>query len=199
VKERFDLVVVEGDLEVAVASRLLGDAGHRVFPGLFVNKHGQAAFWSDAPRYNRAAQRLRILGLVDLERAACASGLIRQKIGPEKHPNFVLRVAVRMIESWLIADSGLADEFELPPSKLPRHPDQEPHAKKLLVNLVRGYSPAKIQAGFVPERLQRGLTGYDYEPRLARFVGKQWAPREAAKRSPSLRRALHAIDAVMAA
>ena len=47
-KGGFDLVVVEGDLEVAVAARLLTERNHPLFPGLIVNKHGRLRF--GAPR-----------------------------------------------------------------------------------------------------------------------------------------------------
>ena len=196
-KGQFDLVVVEGDLEAAVAERLLSDRGHPLFPGLILNKRGQAAFWSDAPRFNQAAQHLKILGLVDLEQHRCPSDVLRKKLKRERHPNFVLRIAVRMVESWLLADLRLADEFSIPREKLPVHPDRERHGKKLLIELVRRYSPRSVQTGFLPGARQHGLTGYDYETRLARFVAQKWVPADAAKRSPSLERALLAIDLIV--
>ena len=123
--------------------------------------------------------------------------MIQRKLGRKKHPDFVLRFAVRMVESWLLADPGLADALSIPRAKLPRHPDSERHGKKLLIELVRRYSPRSVQDGFLPDVRQHGVTGYDYEPRLARFVERNWAPGDAAKRSPSLKRARLAIGRVV--
>lgn len=191
----FDLVVVEGDLEVAVATRLLSDRGHDTSAQLFVNKRGQAAFWSDAPRLNDAARHIAILGLVDLERELCVGDLLARKLPRGRSAQFLLRVAVRMTESWLLGDAPKAAEFfRIPESKLPRHPDAENHPKRELVRLVQRYSPDSIRDDMVPAPGRSSITGPFYEERLAEFAQRHWEPLTAARRSPSLKRSLRAID-----
>lgn len=196
----FDLVVVEGDLEVVIATRLLSDRGHPTPAELFVNKRGQVAFWADAPRLNRAARHLSILGLVDLERATCPSGLLRRKLPHGKSAGFVLRIAVRMSESWLLADKvQIASYLKIPEGKLPRNPETTDHPKRELVRLVQRYSPASIKDDMVPGPNRSSLTGPLYEERLAEFVRTLWNPSTAALRSDSLKRSLKSIDACLSA
>lgn len=191
----FDLVVVEGDLEIAIATRILSERGHPTSPELYVNKRGQAAFWRDAPRLNEAARNLAILGLVDLEQEHCVSGLLSRKLPRGKAAQFVLRVAVRMSESWLLADTAnVASYFKIPEAKLPRQPDIEPHPKRELVRLVQLYSTASLRRDMVPQAGRAVLTGPFYEEHLADFARKYWNTEAAARRSPSLKRSLQAID-----
>src|SRR3990172_7600769 len=96
----FALVVVEGALEVPASLKLLAAAGAGTKGLHTIDKGGRIRFWQDAPRYNRAAARLGpVLGLADLERFPCPSGLIAHHLKTSRHPDFVLRIAERMIES----------------------------------------------------------------------------------------------------
>jgi hypothetical protein len=191
----FRLLVTEGLLERPVALKLLSELHLPTREVVWVPKPGRHAFWRDARRYNRAAQHTGpILGLADLETYPCPSGLIAEHLPEGRHPGFVLRVAERMLESWLLADGeALASFLCVSPQLLPRDPEAEVHAKRTLVDLARNSPDRTIRSDLVPEEGSKGTIGRGYTPRMTEFVVRHWRPLEAAKCSQSLRRALNAI------
>jgi len=132
------LLVTEGLLERPVAMKLLSSLGCSAQYLYWVPKPGEKAFWRDAWRNNRAALHLGpVLGLADLETYPCPSGLISQHLREGRNAGFVLRVAERMLESWLIADSeALAAFLQVSPQLVPLDPEGLSHAKGPLRNNV---------------------------------------------------------------
>jgi hypothetical protein len=188
------LIVVEGALEVPASLRLLRDVGISTEGLLPANKGGRGPFWKDAPRYNQAAASIGfVLGLTDLESFPCPSGLIQRHLGASLHPNFVLRIAERMLESWFLADTGLARFIGVSSTLLPRNPDAERHPKLTLVNLARRSKSRSIRNDLVPEKGSLGIVGRGYTPRMSEFIAEHWRPSDAQQRSESLRRALAAL------
>lgn len=192
----FEFAVVEGYTELAVTEKIFHSLG--VDLPTIANKRGGSAFWKDAPRLNRSATNLRIFGLVDLERAVCPAALIGKYLGRHLSANFVLRVAVRMVESWLLADrEAAAKTLGVPLPKMPRRPDDVAHPKRELIDLARCSSKASVRRALVPEQESGALVGADYGAFLDRYVREAWRPRAAAEASPSLERALAKIDAML--
>ncbi len=191
----FRLLVTEGLLERPVALKLLTELRVPTREVVWVPKPGSHAFWRDAKRYNRAAQHAGpILGLADLETNPCPSGLIAEHLPDGRHSGFVLRIAERMLESWLLADSeALAGFLRVSPQAVPRNPEAEVHAKRTLVDLARTSPNRAMRSDLVPEDGSRGTVGRGYTPRMTEFVERHWRPSEAARRSQSLRRAIAAI------
>lgn len=193
----FALVVTEGLLEVPVAERLLSVLDLPYQQANFVPKPGRVAFWRDARRYNEAARHVGpVLGLADLEQEPCPSGLIEQHLPHGRHQAFVLRVAERMLESWLLADrSALAGFLRIPVGSIPGDPDSLPHPKQTLVNLARNSRRREVVADLVPKTGSAGLVGRGYVTRMTEFVKDAWRPLHARTNSDSLDRAMRAIQA----
>jgi len=123
----FTLVVTEGLLEITAGERLLDVLEiDRTFTR-FIPKGGWDAFWRDAPRYNAAARQSGpVLGLADLEQEPCPSGLIAKHLPHGREAAFVLRIAERMLESWLLADRrALANFLHVAAKHIPEHPEVE--------------------------------------------------------------------------
>ncbi len=135
---RINLIVVEGALEIPIASKLLDAIGVLTDDLITINKGGRIAFWKDAHRYNKAAAHLGpVLGLADLESAPCAHALFQKHLRQGKHRNFILRLTRPMSESWLLADAAsLASFLSVPEHLFPIDPDNVPHPKKLLVQIA---------------------------------------------------------------
>lgn len=193
----FTLVVTEGLLEVAVGERLLDVLGiDRTFTR-FIPKGGWEAFWRDAPRYNTAARHSGpVLGLVDLEQEPCPSGLIGKHLPHGREASFVLRIAERMLESWLLADrKALAGFMHVAAKHLPEDPDQEENPKLALVNAARHSRRKEVRDDLVPEEGTAGIVGRGYTSRLGEFVREIWQPLNAQNSSQSLRRAIASIQA----
>ncbi|CAN5428007.1 hypothetical protein BH20VER3_BH20VER3_03190 [soil metagenome] len=193
------LVVTEGALEIPVSLRLLSSLGIETENLHMIDKGGRKAFWRDINKYNQAAARIGlIVGLGDLENEPCFSAVVSKHLKHKKQPAFLLRLAVRMLESWLLADArGLARYLGVSPSSFPARPDEEAHPKNLLVNIARKSSRRQIIADLVPEPDSRGIVGKGYTPRLSDFVERIWDPRLASDRSDSLKRAMAALRAAL--
>jgi hypothetical protein len=122
----FTLVVTEGQLEVTAGEKLLDALGVDRRSTRFIPKGGYEIFWREIPRYNQAARFCAVLGLADLEQNPCASGLIAKHLPHGREPAFVLRIAKRMLESWLLADrAALAEFLRVAQKHIPADPETE--------------------------------------------------------------------------
>lgn len=105
-----------------------------------------------------------------------------------------LRIPVRSLDSWLLADaSGFAEEFFVRRGRLPDLPDELDNPKQSLVNICRSSRKSAIRDS-VPARDVSGCTvGPEYVSRVSAFARGNWSPERAAQRSPSLSRAIQAL------
>lgn len=190
------LIVVEGKLEEPVSLKLLKSLGLDPPPNPPVNKRGNEAFWADAHRYNDAAKRGPVLALVDLEATTdCPPTVLRTNLAVERHPDYILRIMVRMVESWLLGDRDNLSRFlQISAALFPDNPDAESSPKLTLVNLARRSRSRAIREDLVPAKGAAGIVGNNYTSQLAQFVQDHWQPLEAQRRSESLRRAIKAIQ-----
>src|SRR4030095_4941584 len=191
------LIVVEGALEAPASIKLLETlkiSAESLFP---INKGGRITLWKHAHRYNQAARLGLVLGLADLESAPCPSGLIAKHLRHRRHVNFVLRIAERMLESWLLADAAsIADFLKVSTKLVPPDPESLPHPKRTLVDLARRSKLREIREDLVPESGSAGVVGRGYTPRMTEFIEDLWQPLKACKKSQSLKRAIAAIQRV---
>jgi hypothetical protein len=192
----------EGLLDAAVARKVIVAAG--CHPGRDFVSRSRAKGKDALDRRLRglaAGARYRpILVLRDLDAdAPCGGGLAaalwRDTVGQAPHPGLLLRVAVRSVEAWLLADTvGIARATACDAARLIDDPDGLQDPKAALVALLRS-APAR---GL---RSELGLRKRDDAMRwplvaawLDRFVAEDWDPRRASGRSPSLRRCLAAMQ-----
>ena len=105
-----------------------------------------------------------------------------------------LRLAVRELESWLLADhEGVAGFFKVTARDLPLSPDNEIDPTQKLVNLCRKSTSRRIREGMVPRQGSATTVGPLYEALIIEFGTRYWSLDRASDRSPSLRRARQAI------
>jgi hypothetical protein len=189
------LVVVEGALEIPASIKLLSALNIPTDGITHINTLGCHQFWQMAPRYNQAAASIGpILGLTDLDLNPCPNGLIHRHLKHGRHPNFILRIAEKELESWLLADvKGLAKYLGLSPTVFPVSPDAESDPKQTLVNLVRRSKKKSLREDIVPQQGSKGVVGKGYTPRITEFIETTWSPLDAQNKSESLRRAIAAI------
>jgi len=193
----FTLVVTEGLLDATVGERLLDQLGIERTHTRFIPKGGEDAFWRECPRYNQAARHAGpILGLADLEQAPCPSGLIANHLPTGREPGFVVRVAERMVESWLMADRARLSEYlRVSPARISANPETYPHPKRALVDVARHSTRREVREDMVPEAGSKGIVGRGYTACLSEFIRQYWRPLDAQQNSPSLARAITAINA----
>jgi hypothetical protein len=110
------------------------------------------------------------------------------------HSNLLLRVAVREIEAWLLADiQGLAAFLGL---KRLQTQDVESltDPKTSLLAEVKKSRRRRLREDILPARRTSAKVGPRYNGALIEFVRGQWQPEEARRNSDSLDRMIKAID-----
>lgn len=193
--DRVDLIVGEGATEIAISYRLLDLAQIDRSAARPLDKGGQSRFWADMKGYINAARAGNsVFALADLESASCPVTLLREKIIGPRPQSFCLRIAVRMSESWLLADTqGMSQWLRISEARMPSDPDRLQHAKKTLVNLARQSPLKQRRETLVPEANTSGIVGKEYLPALTQFITEVWSPTRASLKSRSLHRALKSL------
>ena len=190
-------LVAEGLLDEQVLRQLIAQTAQRFEPSVCYGKSGRDFVERNIPRFNQAAHFQPFIVLADLERDECPPILIQQWLPDGTHPNLVLRIAVRMVESWLLADpQALAGFLGVSPTLagFPRQPDQEADPKTALVNLARRARFRSILADIVPAPGSTSRVGKNYVGRLTEFVLHEWNVERARAASSSLDRAVRALQ-----
>lgn len=178
---------VEGSLDEAVLTRLITLVG--AVPGPIYGKEGKAYIKQKVRAYNEAARRAPWVVLVDLDQSCdCAPPLVADWL-PDPAPFMCFRVAVREVETWLLADSErLAEFLGVSVSKFPSHPEALSAPKQTLINLARRSRRTTIREDIVPRTKSGRAVGVLYTSRLAEFATNLWRPRIAERNSESLHR-----------
>lgn len=191
----------EGRVDAVVARRLIRAAGH--VPG--------RDFVSNRPHKGKDALDLSlrglnagvrygnpILALRDLDSDAPCGGallqeLCRTRLAATLHPALVLRVAVRAVEAWLLADAaGFSAASGVPRAKVPTHPEELTRPKDEMRDLLCRYGNRDTLAALQMRRRDERPTDQVLAGWTVGFVDEGWDV-EAAERSarvPSLSRCL---------
>jgi len=144
------------------------------------------------------AKRQPLLLLTDLDRSSCPSALIQDWLGEHRQPkDLVLRIAVREIEAWLLADHEAMRRLLGNQGSFPVDPDALPDPKQRLLELAK-HAKRDVRQDLVAEKGTIAAQGIAYNSRLCEFVARDWDPRRASIRSESLRRAQRRIDELSA-
>ena len=179
-------IATEDELSEAIALRIVLD-----FPalevGLCVRQGGNGYLRSRMRNFREMALRGPVLVITDLDTSMCPVALRNAWLRPLPHPpGLLLRVAVREIESWLLADHNavvtlLGKKVE---RRLPDDSDRIPDPKDFILELAR-LAPRDFRFDLRAEAGAIARQGLGYNHRLCGLVGSSWCPARAAKRSPS--------------
>lgn len=180
-------LAVEGITDVAVVKRLLLEAGLEAGPEYV--KTGKEGLDRRIAGYNSAARFSCWLVIRDLDRdAECVPGLVRSLLSnPAEHMR--LHVAVRSIESWLLADAEAFSQFlSVAPSRIPREPEAIDRPKHAVVELARHSRKRAVREALVPDPGSSAAVGPGYASAIIDFATNHWRPSAAEPHSESLRR-----------
>ena len=192
-------LVPEGDMEKAVAAKLLPFYGH-VLGTIYDQGNGCDYIREDAVKFRHlATESTGVLVLTDFRDAkvTCVADAL-QKYILDKVPNpprtFLCRFAVNEIESWLLADrKGLAEFMNVAVSKIPAQPESEEFPKRTLVNLARASRKRKIREGIAPPPGHYAAVGPDYMCLMREFITDFWNIEIAMRCAPSLERCVRRL------
>lgn len=190
-------LATEDELSEIVGLRLAEESGLAITDPL--RKGGNGYLRSKLANFCGMARGVPVLVLTDLDTAACPVALINSWKGRLTFPdNLVFRIAVREVESWLLADTeGMAALLEIPSARLPRAPETLADPKRELLALA-SRAPRAIRSELVADRGALASQGLGYNRILGDFVRNQWCPARAAECAPSLARARRRISELAA-
>ncbi|MDW8317841.1 MAG: hypothetical protein RMN53_08365 [Anaerolineae bacterium] len=187
-------MLVEGDLDEAVARRLILLTGHQ--PGVVFGKQGVSYIQRSLRAFDqRARYGNPVLALVDFldTHLSCPPELPALWL-PARSSRFLLRAVVNEMESWLLADRrGIAQLLGLSVALIPQQPEQLTDPKQTLINLARRSPRRKLRNAMVPPPGVTAAVGPGYTGVMIEFVTKRWSVEGARRLAPSLDRCCHRL------
>ena len=179
-------LATEDELSEATLLRLLKDLDHYVV-GASYRRGGFGYLRRTIHGWNSAARGIPFIVLTDLDVCECPASLIADWLSAPQHPNLLFRVAVREVESWLLADAVNLSRFLAVPERImPADSDRLADPKAEIIELARRSRSKTIRDGIVPKRGSTAKQGPDYNGLLGSFVRNDWDPKAATGGSPSL-------------
>lgn len=188
-------IAAEGVLDVAVARKIIEEAGHQAATEHI--KGGKTQLDRQIPAYGYAARISPWLVLRDLDHDAPCPGELVRRLAPTKPPELLLRIPVRSVETWLLADRrALAQFLAVRIADIPNDPESLPRPKRTIVDIAARSRRRSIRDDLAPDPSLSTEIGPRYSSRLAEFVRDRWDPHRASASSPSLVRCLNALQAI---
>lgn len=185
------LVAVEDELSAAVMRKLIEVTGRKFIISRIMNARGYGRLRSDIPKFRTACHVLPHVVLTDLDQYPCPPALLRDWKAQSLPPQLLIRIAVREVEAWLLADrNGIANFLSVARNKVPQYPETEADPKRTLINLARRSRRQRLTIELVPETGSSASIGPFYNSRLSEFVNTSWDVESARAVSPSLDRTL---------
>lgn len=191
-------IATEDQLSEAITLRLIAEIPTPHFVQLKLGKTGSGYLKSKMNSWYQMAQQRVMVVLTDLDRANCLVEFRDQWLVSAPPQNLVLRIAVREVESWVLADHTAMRELIGAKGVLPAAPDELADPKQSLLKLAKS-APKQIRADLLKTIDGNLAQGLGYNARLTAWVNSEWSPQRAAERSPSLARARLRLNEVVGA
>jgi hypothetical protein len=188
-------LVVEDDLSEAVLRKILQQSLKNFYIGACFGKKGFGYIKSKIAGFNKSAKGTPFFVLADLDRNECPPLLINEWLGEPIHPNLLFRIAVRQVESWILADrNGFAKFLGISVKNLPHNPDEENDSKHALIDIVSRSRKSNLKRAILPIPGGTAKVGPAYNSELSRFIYGYWNLQNAIECSPSLRKTVLAVN-----
>lgn len=185
-------IAVEGDTDEAVARRLFSHCG--LLPYTILGRLGKSHLLERLPNYNRNSYYFPWVIIVDLDQDAACASIFRANLVSQEGPFMCIRVAVRAVEAWLMADRvRCARLLQVSQSLIPSDVDGLADPKEQFVSLARRSRSRSVSAQLVPRPGSGRKVGPGYASAIIEFAERRWDPEIAAQASPSLARSLRSL------
>jgi len=187
-------LAVEDELSDVVLRRILTYLNRGYAVGVTYGRTGFGYLRSTIRGWNRAARGRPFIVLTDLDTYPCPPALIQNWLDGPQSPNLLLRVAVREVESWLLADrENLSRYLRVPDAHMSAKPDQLNDPKRALIALATRSRSSHIRARIVPKHGSTAKQGPEYNAALSEFVRNHWDIAASEQNSPSLSRTMRQL------
>jgi hypothetical protein len=189
-------LAVEDALSEAVLRKVLENSNREFAVGSAYGQRGIGYLRKMIRPFNNAAKGTPFLVLVDLDQYECAPVLIAEWLTDNQHHNLLFRVAVREVESWVLADTaGFATFLGISKRLVPSDTDGIPDPKQFLISLAKSSPRRDLKRDIVPPPASTRTIGPNYNGRLIRFISSSWDCSVARNQSPSLDRLVRSLEA----
>jgi hypothetical protein len=187
----FITIATEDELSEAVGSRLVAEILPQFEVIQKLRRGGNGYLKTKCQNFNLMALRHPVFLITDLDKSPCAGGLIERWFDNSPlNPNLKFRVAVREIESWLLADhQGMETLLKKGANNITLTPDQLQNPKEYLLERAKR-APRDVRHDLIKSKGALATQGLGYNSRLCEFVSNIWQPDRASQRSDSLARAI---------
>ena len=151
--------------------------------------------------YANLASSMPVIIGVDLDHDPCPPQLLSDwDVAGFNNANLIVRVAVREVEAWVLADKKRFANFVGGTSDhIPSSPDEIEDPKRLLLEFARATASDDLKRDLIPINFgQYPRIGPAYNLRMCKFVRDRWRPHVAGGRSASLARAIRALESLRA-
>ena len=184
-------IATEDELSETVGSRLVAEILPQFEIAQKLRRGGNGYLKTRCMDFNKMALRHPVFLITDLDKAPCADGLIRSWFDNlPLNANLIFRVAVREVESWLLADQqGMKLLLERGANNITLTPDQLQNPKEYLLERAKR-APRELRNDLIRSKGALATQGLVYNSRLCEFVRNVWEPDRACDRSDSLARAI---------
>ena len=185
--------VFEDDPTFAIMQKMLDNFNGCFSINQIVNAHGFVRIKKHINGYNEASVYTPYFIITDLDKNECAPSLIKSWFCKVPNKNMLFRVAVREIESWIIADrKNFAKFIGVSLDKIPLKPDEIKEPKEKLISLVKKSRNKVLCSDLAPKDNSASIGPY-YNATLRQFILDRWDLCSAMKNSPSLNKAFLAL------
>lgn len=183
----------EGILDVAVLGKLVLECGGAIVKPFAAG--GKGPLIRGLTGFNHAAQHGLWISVIDLDASTECAAAYARSILPRPSRMMCFRVAVREIESWLLADrQNIAEFLSVSLNRVPERPEELLDPKATLFDIARRSRDHSIRSGIPPAPNMTARAGPRYVPLMSNFVADRWDHVAAASRSDSLRRAVVRLE-----
>jgi hypothetical protein len=186
-------LIFEDALSESVMYRMIKSFNNKFELGYTYSGNGFGYLKSNIRGFNQASKASPHFMLTDLDNYSCPLELITDWVNFPINPNFIFRIAVKEVESWLLADlEGLSNFLNVSKTNFPLSPDILIDPKSTLIQLAKRSKIRRIREEIVP--LSNASIGPNYNGCLSEFVLASWNIPNAVTRSESLRRAIQKLE-----
>jgi hypothetical protein len=188
-------LAVEDALSEAVLRKIVTQRAGVLEVQACYQRRGQGYLKKNISGFNGAAKSTPFIILTDLDATECAPFLIAEWLPHGSHQNLLLRVAVREVESWLLANRhDLAGFLSVSEALIPFDVEDIMDPKQFLIGLAKRSKKRSIRDAIVPKKGSGAVQGPDYSGALVDFAGRFWDISEAASNASSLARSVERVS-----